>query len=488
MEKAMRFLAWAILPGKCPKFCRSRWTRYDEAVDWVGLLSMPPADTKAAAKPSAKPALPLADAQKRWQRAALEDCGIVQPETSRPKPNQPVIAIQMILTLGMLLGMPMLVIANPIGKRSMKGKHFFAPIWMAQSVVHNFRRMSMADLKPREPGYILYKEGWHEWDGRGKQEEEAFAGHTLGCIRLMVTDNNIEPFHWQDWEPIEHFAAQGVIKDSIWTARMTRLGLKARIDIPVAGTMINVVNDRLQVENPPNGWPITAESGWQEYHNKADQTFEEIVADLANTRFNKTVFEGTATAQAFEWDIAMETYWPAHYGRFRENGNAGAQTQGVGRSRRQITWPEWCEMYRTLPHSQPIGLVQSAYVTSLLRGDSTKLVQHQHIVLYERQNAAASLGMHMYGFRVVLKDTFAPGDLDTVINQLVFRGHGDLEQFVDDRDLFVRVVGEIMAEFNMQQPPEADTIGDGENKWIRIFWGREHVGPEDRDQWRDHNF
>ena len=99
----------------------------------------------------------------------------------------------------------------------------------------------------------------------------------------MVTDNNIEPFHC-----IEHFAAQGVIKDSIWTARMTRLGLKARIDIPVAGTMINVVNDRLQVENPPNGWPI-AESGWQEYHNKVDQTFEEIVADLANTRFNKTV-------------------------------------------------------------------------------------------------------------------------------------------------------------------------------------------------------
>ena len=124
-------------------------------------------------------------------------------------------------------------------------------------------------------------------------------------------------------------------------------------------------------------------------------------------------------------------------------------------------------MYRTLPHSQPIGLVQSAYVTSLLRGDCTKLVQHQHIVLYERQNAAASLGMHMYGFRVVLKDTFAPGDLDTVINQLVFRGHGDLEQFVDDRDLFVRVVGEIMDEFNMQQPTEADTIGDVENKWPR---------------------
>ena len=42
------------------------------------------------------------------------------------------------------------------------------------------------------------------------------------------------------------------------------------------------------------------------------------------------------------------------------------------------------------------------------------------------------------------KDTFAPGDLDTVINQLVFRSHGYLEHFVEDTDLFVRVVGEIL--------------------------------------------
>ena len=132
---------------------------------------------------------------------------------------------------------------------------------MAQPSVHNFRRMSMADLKPREPGFINYKEGWYEWDGRGKHEEEAFAGHAMGCIRLMVTDNNIEPFHYQNWGPIEHFAAQGVIKDSIWLARMGCLELKARVDIPVAGTMINVVNDRLRVEHPPNSWPIMQKVG-----------------------------------------------------------------------------------------------------------------------------------------------------------------------------------------------------------------------------------
>ena len=193
----------------------------------------------------------------------------------------------------------------------------------------------------------------------------------MGCIRLMVTDNNIEPFHYHNWRPIEHFAAQGVIKDSIWLARMGCLGLKARVDIPVAGTMI-IVNDRLKVEHPPNGWPINAESGWQEYHNKAEKTFEEIVAELANSRFNKTVFEGTATAQAFEWDIAMESTWPVRQNRLREKWEEGSRTQGVTRSGIRITWSEWQTMFRSLTHSRPIGLVQSAYVACLMRGDNTK--------------------------------------------------------------------------------------------------------------------
>ena len=163
--------------------------------------------------------------------------------------------------------------------------------------------------------------------------------------------------------------------------------------------MINVFNDRLRVEQPPNGWPINAESGWQEYHNKAEQTFEAIVAELANSRFNKTIFEGTATFQAFEWDIAMENKWPLHQNQLRKKWNDGARSQGVGRSTRYISWPEWEEMHRALPHSQPIGLVQSAYIASLTRGTDTTLVARQHQVLEERQHAAAQLGMQMYGIQ-----------------------------------------------------------------------------------------
>ena len=355
----------------------------------------------------------------------------------------------------------------------------------------------MADLEPRQPGYFDYKEGWYEWDGQGKHEEECFEGKTMGCIRLIISDNNVEPFHEQGWGPIEYFAAKGVTKDSIWNARLGSLGLKARVDIPVAGTMIEVVNDQLRVEHPPNGWPITAESGWREYHNKADKTFAEIVAELASTIFNKTVFEGSAVSQAFEWDIGMENTWPLHQHHLWRRWNQGASGQGVGRSKSYIYRQDWEALFRDLPQSQPIGLTRSDYVACLMRGDNAKLVAHQHRLLEERQNAAAQLGMHMYGFRIILKNTFATDDLDTIINQLVFGSQGHLQQFVDDRDLFIRVVGEIIDEFQLRPPTPAPSPrnsgfqrpadNDADTKWIRVFWGQAPIGPPDRDQWRDHD-
>ena len=97
-------------------------------------------------------------------------------------------------------------------------------------------------------------------------------------------------------------------------------------------------------------------------------------------------------------------------------------------------------------------------------------------------------------FRVILKNTFAT--VDTVINQLVFRSLGNLQRFVDDRDLFIRVVGEIIQVFHLQQPPDAQSPrdprarrpedNDADTKWIRIFWEQTPIGPPDRDQWRDH--
>ena len=192
----------------------------------------------------------------------------------------------------------------------------------------------------------------------------------------------------------------------------------------------------------------------------------------------------------------MENKWPLHQHHLWTRWNQDARDQGVGRSKSYIYRHDREALFRDLTQSQPIGLTRSDYVACPMRGDDAKLVARQHRLLEERQHAAAQLGMHMYGFRVILKNTFATDDLDTVINQLVFRSQGQLQQFVDDRDLFIRVVGEIIDEFQLRQPTPAPSPrdsrtrrpqnNDADTKWIRIFWGQTPMGPPDRDQWRDH--
>ena len=99
----------------------------------------------------------------------------------------------------------------------------------------------------------------------------------------------------------------------------------------------------------------------------------------------------------------------------------------------------------------------------------------------------------MYAFRVMLKDTFASKDLDLAINQLIHHCQGQLQCFADDRDLFVRVVGEFMHEFDLRPPTlrTSSLPGSGNTAsstdWFKTFWGEEFVGPADKDQWRDHD-
>ena len=39
MRSMSLFLTWALLPHKCPKFARSRWTGWIESIQWTGLLA-----------------------------------------------------------------------------------------------------------------------------------------------------------------------------------------------------------------------------------------------------------------------------------------------------------------------------------------------------------------------------------------------------------------------------------------------------------------
>ena len=112
LAKCIKYCSWAICPTKCPKFCRSRWTRYDESIDWAGLVSnicggmiFDLLMQKTLGKPSKVPSsheeqpqpgkrqsqarpLQLKDAKKRWEQLALEEAGIAGSSSTSKSETQ----------------------------------------------------------------------------------------------------------------------------------------------------------------------------------------------------------------------------------------------------------------------------------------------------------------------------------------------------------------------------------------------------------------
>lgn len=79
MWKVKKFLLWALAPTKCPKFCRSRWTRYDLSIDWAGLLGnicngkiLAKLVSKTSGNPTKSPAATVSE-----QRDAIQDSDTV---------------------------------------------------------------------------------------------------------------------------------------------------------------------------------------------------------------------------------------------------------------------------------------------------------------------------------------------------------------------------------------------------------------------------
>ena len=135
---------------------------------------------------------------------------------------------------------------------------------------------------------------------------------------------------------------------------------------------------------------------------------------------NKTVFEGTATAQAFEWSIAMESTWPVRKHRLQQKWENGTRQQEVARSGVPILW--------SVARDVSIAPTQSTHWTCAKCICGLSSAGRRHPIgapptsnTVRTTECRSALEMHMYGFQVILRNTFAPRDLDTVINLFFLR-------------------------------------------------------------------
>ena len=158
---------------------------------------------------------------------------------------------------------------------------------MIPEPVRHVRLLASRDIPPKAKGWVEYKEGWFEI-----KRSEATAESTLCGMQIHYGDQHIEPFPTDDWQLIERFAQEGILKQEVWSSRLQWLGVKAKIEIPLSGTGFNVRQNTLRIENLPESWPMDTESAWRERYCKEDFTFQDIVAHLQEDSFTDDIFEG----------------------------------------------------------------------------------------------------------------------------------------------------------------------------------------------------
>ena len=102
LRKVKQFLIWAMAPTKCRKYCRSRWTNYDIAIDWAGLLgnicqgrilaklvSKMSGTTAPATAPTMQMA-PLSDTgANKWLELADEEIGVTAVAVRHEEGEEP---------------------------------------------------------------------------------------------------------------------------------------------------------------------------------------------------------------------------------------------------------------------------------------------------------------------------------------------------------------------------------------------------------------
>ena len=190
-------------------------------------------------------------------------------------------------------------------KFKLSNVHAFVPIWMAPTMLRNFRLIAAQSSPLSTLGQLDYREGW-----LAIVPKEGEPGETLCGIQAHLSDKYLAEFPNRDWPAIEHWAEQGLLKPDVWRARRTNLTLTVKLEIPVSGTAIQIQQQALKLDQVPDSWPCNMESGWAAHYGRLGMKFEAMRQHLVQKQFTSDAFQGDSDSYMFQWDTNVWDTWP----------------------------------------------------------------------------------------------------------------------------------------------------------------------------------
>lgn len=339
-------------------------------------------------------------------------------------------------------------------KLTLSNVQVFVPIWMATPIVRNLRVLRAVN-EPKQTGGIDYKEGWFD-----VQDFATTTGGSLCGMQIHLNDFLLDNFNHLHYPAIRHFAAVGLVKPELWVVRAMRLGIQAKLEIPLSGTSFVLYRDAFTIENLPDSWPTDTNGAWTEQHSRGLLPFLDIVQSLEQFSFTIDLFDGDSDSAAFSWIKYMWPRWPKSaqsLGAWWDGLTVGYRTDHTAaRSRRMVTDYEMRDLHRTVPVHPKVTAPISDYAQALRDNQSTSDAVAQHDILRQRQASAAARQADLAELAGLLVETFAADDADLVLDQLVVRNKGNITRFLQDQPALIDEIKHIVRDFNLTVLPAKD--------------------------------
>ena len=336
--------------------------------------------------------------------------------------------------------------------------HAFVPIWMAPTMLRNFRLIAAQSSPPSDLGQLDYREGWF-----AVVPKEGDPGETRCGIQAHISDKCLAEFPHRGWPAIEHWAESGLLKPDVWRARRTNLTFTVKLEIPISGIDIQVQQHALKLDQVPDSWPCNMESGRAAHYGRLDMTFEAMCQHLVQNQFTSDAFQGNSGSYMFQWDTNVWDTWPQQ-GRGYRFWEDWDTTEGHINHPRRSYLPVTTQDQHQLQQDTPAHTELEAPINDFMRyqfanRDTSRAKMLIPALGYRVAQAAKMRGAHAQMVHAISRN-FTIKDTNRVMEHLIQRCKGNLDQYIFDEQVMLAHCREIVISLGLEMLDQMLLVDD----------------------------
>ena len=140
----------------------------------------------------------------------------------------------------------------------------FVPAWMIRPVYRSLRRESIKTTSSASPiGVQSVRPTWFEdttprdTTSQQPQDPQKEQPQPLHGLKLVIKEEVLPATDQPQFQSLELLAGRGLLAPDTWKCKRAQVSLKATIDVPMLGTIIEENGDGLlEDSHMPVGWPL----------------------------------------------------------------------------------------------------------------------------------------------------------------------------------------------------------------------------------------